>query len=60
MPRMDDVEIRDWDAYEPAVAAGQVATEEALSKLTHAVVDLRRRPRVGDIETVAPPIVSPG
>ena len=60
MPRMDDVEIRDWDAYDPAVEAGRLATLEALSKLSHPVVDLRRRPSLGDQETLAPPSVSPG
>jgi NTE family protein len=60
LPRMDDVEIRDWDAYEPAVAAGRLATEEALAKLSRPVIDLRRRPPVADQETIAPPSVSPG
>ena len=47
-PRMDNVEIRDWRAYEPAVEAGRAAMDEALAKLTKPVVDLRRRPSLDD------------
>ncbi len=46
LPRMDDIDIRDWDAYDPAVEAGRLATEQALAKLSHPVIDLRRRPRL--------------
>jgi NTE family protein len=47
-PRMDNVEIRDWKAYEPAVEAGRQAMLDALAKLTKPVVDLRRRPSLDD------------
>jgi NTE family protein len=60
LPQMDDVEIRDWDAYDPAVEAGRVATEEALAKLSRPVTDLRRRRALEDAETRAPVSVSPG
>jgi NTE family protein len=47
-PRMDKVEIRDWKAYDPAVAAGREAMTEALAKLSKPVTDLRRRPSLQD------------
>jgi NTE family protein len=50
-PKMDHIEIRDWKAYEPAVAAGRAATIEALAKLSKPVTDLRRRPSLEDPET---------
>jgi len=50
-PRMDNVEIRDWKAYDPAVTAGHQAMVEALAKLTKPVVDLRRRPSLDDPPT---------
>ncbi len=43
-PDLTGVEIRDWSAYEPAVAAGYRATIEALDKLDKPVTELRRRP----------------
>jgi len=43
-PDVTGVEIRDWSAYEPAVAAGYKATLEALDKLSKPVTELRRRP----------------
>jgi NTE family protein len=60
LPRMDDVEIRDWDAYDPAVEAGRLATEAALAKLGRPVVYLRRRPRIADMDRRVPTSVSPG
>jgi NTE family protein len=42
-PEVDDIEIRDWKAFDPGVSAGYRATIEALDSLTHPVVDLRRR-----------------
>jgi NTE family protein len=59
-PRMDEVEIRDWDAYEPAVAAGQLATEAALAKLGGPVTNLRRRASLADQALTAPLSASPG
>ena len=43
LPMVDNIEIRDWKAYEPAVAAGERATLEALDKLHGPVTELRRR-----------------
>jgi NTE family protein len=43
LPNVDKIEIRDWKAFEPGVAAGYLATSEALDALTHPVIDLRRR-----------------
>jgi NTE family protein len=60
VPKMDGVEIRDWDAYDPAVEAGRIATEEALAKLDRKVVDLRRRASLGDVELKSPVSASPG
>jgi NTE family protein len=42
-PEVDAIEIRDWKAFDPCVAAGYAATIAALDELTHPVVDLRRR-----------------
>jgi NTE family protein len=42
-PEVDDIEIRDWKAFQPGVAAGYTATIAALDSLEHPVVDLRRR-----------------
>jgi len=44
LPMVDHIEIRDWRAYDEAVAAGEQATRETLDKLDRRVVDLRRRP----------------
>ena len=44
LPMVDHIEIRDWKAYDQAVAAGLRAASEALDKLDRRVVDLRRRP----------------
>ncbi len=43
-PDVAGVEIRDWEAYGPAVAAGYAATAKALDGLTEPVQALRRRP----------------
>ena len=40
-PKLDEVEIADWRAYEPAVAAGRRATLDALDALDRPVTDLR-------------------
>ena len=42
-PRTGQTEIRDWSAYEPAVAEGYRATLEALDRLDRPVQELRRR-----------------
>lgn len=43
-PDVTGVEIRDWAAYDPAVAGGYKAMNQALDKLSVPVTDLRRRP----------------
>lgn len=45
-PAVQGVEIRDWEAYEPAVKAGYDATIAALDGLPGPVIDIRRRPSV--------------
>jgi len=45
-PDVTGVEIRDWEAYEPAVAAGYAATIKALDGLEIPVQELRRRPEL--------------
>lgn len=60
LPQMDDVEIRDWDAYDPAVEAGRAATEAALARLSRPVTELRRRRPLADLESSAPISASPG
>lgn len=42
-PQTSAIEIRDWSAYEPAVAAGYKATIDALDRLDRPVQALRRR-----------------
>jgi len=44
VPMVDDIEMRDWRAFEPAVAAGERAASAALDGLTGPVTELRRRP----------------
>jgi NTE family protein len=41
LPKVDDIEIRDWKAYEPAVAAGRRAALTALARLEAPVTELR-------------------
>jgi NTE family protein len=48
MPEVSKVEIRDFSAYEPAVAEGYRATIEALDKLDRPVQALRRRRSLED------------
>jgi NTE family protein len=48
LPEVDDIEIRDWKAYEPAVAAGERAALAALDKLAMPVTQLRRHPTIGE------------
>jgi NTE family protein len=45
LPNVDEIEIRDWRAYEPAVAEGARAMKAALAELDRPVSELRRRPR---------------
>jgi len=48
LPAIDNIEIRDWKAFDPCVEAGHEAMVEALAKLTKPVTDLRRRPSLLD------------
>jgi NTE family protein len=57
LPAVDDIDIRDWDAYAPAVEAGRRATELALTGLGRPVTDLRRRRALGEAAAAS---VSPG
>jgi NTE family protein len=58
MPEVSKVEIRDFSAYEPAVAAGYAATNEALEKLDRPVQELRRRASLAEqhaLKSLTPP-----
>jgi NTE family protein len=44
LPEVSKVEIRDFSAFDPAVAEGYRAMKEALAKLNRPVQELRRRP----------------
>ncbi|MFN3524423.1 MAG: patatin-like phospholipase family protein [Phenylobacterium sp.] len=48
-PEVAGVEIRDWEAYDPAVQAGYQATLAALDALDRPVSELRRRPSLEEI-----------
>lgn len=48
-PKVDNIEIRDWKAYEPAVAAGHEAMVHALRNLEGPITDLRRRPSLEEL-----------
>jgi len=54
LPMVDDIEIRDWKAYRPAVESGERAALAALDGLATPVTALRRRPPMGE-ETVNRP-----
>ncbi len=49
LPKMEGVEIRDWEAYDEAAAAGQEATRNALAALSRPVTELRRRASLEDL-----------
>jgi len=53
MPDTSKVEIRDFSAYEPAVAEGYRAMIEALDKLDRPVQALRRRPSLAEQQAAA-------
>ena len=55
LPEVDNIEIRNWKAFEPAVETGYRAANEVLDKLVHPVIDLRRRVALAD----APPTPAP-
>jgi NTE family protein len=48
-PKLDKIDIRDWRAFEPAVAAGRTAAGLALDTLGKPVTELRRRPSLADL-----------
>ena len=47
-PDMTGVEIRDWEAYDPAVSAGYGAMTAALDRIDQPITDLRRRPSLDE------------
>jgi len=53
-PDVDEIEIRDWKAFDQAVEIGYRATIEALDKLSRPVVDLRRRASLEESALRAP------
>ncbi len=53
-PDVDEIEIRDWKAFDRAVEIGYRATLEALDGLTRPVVDLRRRASLAEAALAAP------
>ena len=48
-PKLDKIDIRDWKAFEPAVAAGRAAAALAVDSLGKPVTALRRRPSLADL-----------
>jgi NTE family protein len=52
-PRVENIEIRDWKAYEPAKLAGYRAMLAALAGLSKPITDLRRRPTLAEQEAEA-------
>jgi NTE family protein len=48
-PKLNEIDIRDWKAFEPAVAAGRAAAALALDSLGKPVTELRRRPSLADL-----------
>lgn len=53
LPKMDHIEIRDWEAYDEASAAGALAMREALAALSRPVTELRRRASLHDAALTA-------
>jgi len=51
-PTPEGIDIRDWKAFRPGIAAGYQATREVLATLDRPITDLRRRQSVN---AVAPP-----
>jgi len=49
-PKLDKIDIRDWKAFEPAVAAGFEAAAMALDSLEVPVAELRRRKSLAEME----------
>ena len=57
LPRVEHIEIRDWKAFDPAVAAGYEAAVEALKLAGGPVAELRRRKLAQD--AAAPGLTPP-
>jgi NTE family protein len=55
MPDVSKIEIRDWRAYDAAVAAGYQAAVEALAKLKRPVPELRRRASLHELAASGAP-----
>ncbi|QUD88451.1 patatin-like phospholipase family protein [Phenylobacterium montanum] len=53
LPKMETVEIRDWEAYDEAAAAGEAAMQSALATLTRPVTELRRRASLEELAEAA-------
>jgi NTE family protein len=60
LPDVTKTEIRDWSAYEPAVAEGYRAMIAALDKLDRPVQDLRRHKSLQDPPVRAPFVAAAG
>jgi NTE family protein len=60
LPNVDDIEIRDWKAFDPGADAGYAATIAALATLTRPVVDLRRRLSLAEAARGEPRAASSG
>jgi len=58
MPELDGVEIRNWQAFEPAVAAGEAAAYQVLSSLDGPITHVRQR-RADAVNEAAEPEPSP-
>jgi NTE family protein len=52
-PNLDGVEIRNWKAFDPAVAAGYQAMQDAIAKLGKPITQLRRRMSLADLKAAA-------
>jgi NTE family protein len=60
LPDVTKTEIRDWSAYEPAVAEGYRAMIAALDKLDRPVQELRRHKSLQDLPIRAPFVAAAG
>lgn len=58
-PHVENIEIRDWKAFDPAVAAGEAATEAALNALDGPLTHLRRRRVAADSQERRGALVKP-
>lgn len=48
VPNLSGIDIRDWEAFDPAVLAGYKAMNESLAKMHHPIADICRRPGRSD------------